>query len=212
MISRINWAVQSSGVDYLHLLIVAMDHLIRKYSIDAQYLLSVHDEVRYLVAEHDRFQAALALQIANLWTRALFALGLGLNDLSAGVAFFSAVDVDHVLRKEPGMSYVTPSQPEPLTPGESLGIEGTLKRIGGSLWADGRPMAGSAPSKHNASPMSEMHHAECLIHRAPNADWLRAQTTKDMNEVLHMVSLASGTLYTRRSRQSRPQSSARGGE
>jgi hypothetical protein len=55
MTSRINWAVQSSGVDYLHLLIVAMEHITKAYGIDARYLLSFHDEVRYLV-----------LQIANL--------------------------------------------------------------------------------------------------------------------------------------------------
>ena len=70
MTSRINWVVQSSGVDYLHLLIVAMEHLTEKYSINARYLLSVHDELRYLVAESDRYRAALALQVANQIGRA----------------------------------------------------------------------------------------------------------------------------------------------
>jgi len=109
MTSRINWVVQSSGVDYLHLLIVAMDHLIRHYGIKARYLISVHDELRYLVVEEDRYRAALALQIANIWTRSLFAFKLGMDDLPQGVAFFSAVDVDKVLRKEVDMPCVTPS-------------------------------------------------------------------------------------------------------
>ncbi|KAG6329337.1 hypothetical protein ID866_9752, partial [Astraeus odoratus] len=91
MTSRINWVVQSSGVDYLHLLIVAMDHLISRYSIKARYLISVHDELRYLVTEEDRYRAALALQVANLWTRSLFAFKLGMDDLPQSVAFFSAV-------------------------------------------------------------------------------------------------------------------------
>ena len=73
-----------------------MDHLIRKYSISARYLISVHDELRYLVKEEDKYRAALALQIANLWTRCLFAYKLGMDDLPQGVAFFSAVDVDWV--------------------------------------------------------------------------------------------------------------------
>jgi hypothetical protein len=36
--SRINWVVQSSGVDYLHLLIIGMEYLIKKYDIKARYM------------------------------------------------------------------------------------------------------------------------------------------------------------------------------
>ncbi|OCH84282.1 gamma DNA-directed DNA polymerase, partial [Obba rivulosa] len=142
MPSRINWVVQSSGVDYLHLLIVAMEHLITKYNIQARYLISVHDELRYLVKDEDRYRAALALQIANLWTRSLFAFKLGMDDLPQGVAFFSVVDIDHVLRKEVDMPCVTPSQPHPIPPGESLDIAAVLRKThGGSLWPDGAPMS-----------------------------------------------------------------------
>ncbi|KAK5013046.1 DNA-directed DNA polymerase gamma mip1, partial [Cryomyces antarcticus] len=35
MTSRINWAIQSSGVDYLHLLIVSMEYLIRRFNLNA---------------------------------------------------------------------------------------------------------------------------------------------------------------------------------
>ena len=72
--SRINWVVQysppawSARVDYLYLLIVSMDHLIQPYDIEARCLISVHDRVCHLVAERDLHRAALALQIANLWT------------------------------------------------------------------------------------------------------------------------------------------------
>lgn len=79
--SRINWVVQSSGVDYLHLLLVSMEYLTRKFDIDARYMISVHDEVRYLVREEDRYRAAMALQISNLWTRALFSHRLQIADL-----------------------------------------------------------------------------------------------------------------------------------
>lgn len=79
--SRINWVVQSSGVDYLHLLLVSMEYLCRRFDIDARYMISVHDEVRYLVKQEDKYRAALALQISNLWTRALFSYRLQMGDL-----------------------------------------------------------------------------------------------------------------------------------
>ncbi|KAJ1726422.1 DNA-directed DNA polymerase gamma mip1, partial [Coemansia biformis] len=104
MTSRINWVVQSSGVDYLHMLLVAMRYLARRYQIDLRFVISVHDEIRYMVAERDVHRAALALQVANLWVRAMFSSRLGIEDLPQSVAFFSAVDIDHVLRKEVDMS------------------------------------------------------------------------------------------------------------
>ncbi|KAJ2395720.1 DNA-directed DNA polymerase gamma mip1, partial [Coemansia sp. RSA 2603] len=137
MTSRVNWAVQSSGVDYLHLLLVAMRYLARTYMIDLRFALSVHDEVRYLVADHDVHRAALALQVANLWVRALFSYRVGLEDLPLGVAFFSAVDVDHVLRKEVDLDCVTPTNTEPIAPGVSYAVKDTLQLTRGSLEASG---------------------------------------------------------------------------
>ncbi|WVF72481.1 hypothetical protein IAT40_007296 [Kwoniella sp. CBS 6097] len=129
--SRVNWVVQSSGVDYLHLLIVSMEYLLAKYKINARYLISVHDEVRYLAKEEDKYRTALALQIANAWTRALFCYNLGMDDMPQGIAFFSAVDVDHVLRKEVFMTCETPSHPTSIPAGESLDIDQLLLKTGG---------------------------------------------------------------------------------
>jgi DNA polymerase gamma 1 len=194
MTSRINWVVQSSGVDYLHLLIVAMDHLIQTYAIDARYLLSVHDELRYLFAERDRYRAALVLQVANLWTRSLFAFRLGMDDLPQGVAFFSAVDVDHVLRKETDMPCVTPSQPSPIPPGESLTIEQILTLTGGgSLWADGRAMMEEEPA---LDPLVLGYEPpDCMGHRADSAAWLRAQATNSFAEVKYLAQESSGVRF-----------------
>jgi DNA polymerase gamma 1 len=81
MTSRVNWAVQSSAVDYLHLMLVCMRWLFQKYDIDGRFCISIHDEVRYIVRSEDRYRAALALQITNLLTRAMFAYKLNMNDL-----------------------------------------------------------------------------------------------------------------------------------
>lgn len=126
--SRINWAIQSSGVDYLHLLIVAMDYLIRRFNINARLSITVHDEIRYLVKDEDNYRAAMALQVANLWTRCMFAQQIGIDDLPQACAFFSAVDIDHVLRKEVDLDCVTPSHKTPIPPGETVDIAQLLAR------------------------------------------------------------------------------------
>lgn len=209
MTSRINWVVQSSGVDYLHLLIVSMEHLIAKYNINARYLISVHDELRYLVKEEDRYRAALALQIANLWTRSYFAYRLGMDDLPQGVAFFSSVDVDRVLRKEVDMPCVTPSQPNPIPPGESLDIAQTLEKThGGSLWAGGAPMVENDGLDCDGS-LFGYSSPDCLAHRAHSASWLRAQATTDLDEIRRLAQSYRGSATTPKSTPKRVQSGLR---
>lgn len=120
--SRVNWVVQSSGVDYLHMLLVAVSYLFKHYKIPGRVALTIHDEVRFLVPEMEKYRAALALQIANLWTRAAFVEAVGVQDLPLSVAFFSAVDIDKVLRKEVHLSCITPSNKQPISPGQALDI------------------------------------------------------------------------------------------
>ncbi|XP_039978863.1 DNA polymerase subunit gamma-1 [Xiphias gladius] len=137
--SRVNWVVQSSAVDYLHLMLVAMKWLFEEHNINGRFCISIHDEVRYLVCSEDRYRAALALQITNLLTRSAFAHALGMQDLPQSVAFFSAVDIDKCLRKEVTMDCVTPSNPTGLErryglpPGEALDIYQIINITKGSL-------------------------------------------------------------------------------
>jgi DNA polymerase gamma 1 len=128
MTSRINWAIQSSGVDYLHLIIISMDYLIRRFNIDARLAITVHDEIRYVVREEDKYRAAMALQVSNVWTRAMFSQQMGINDLPQACAYFSAVDIDHVLRKEVDMDCITPSHHEKIPHGESVDIATLLSK------------------------------------------------------------------------------------
>ncbi|XP_023673036.1 DNA polymerase subunit gamma-1 isoform X1 [Paramormyrops kingsleyae] len=137
--SRVNWVVQSSAVDYLHLMLVAMRWLLEEFDIDGRFCISIHDEVRYLVRSEDRYRAALALQITNLLTRSMFAYKLGIQDLPQSVAFFSAVDIDQCLRKEVTMECCTPSNPTGmqrrygLAQGEALDIYQIIGITRGSL-------------------------------------------------------------------------------
>ncbi|KAM9754131.1 DNA polymerase subunit gamma-1 isoform 1-T1 [Menidia menidia] len=137
--SRVNWVVQSSAVDYLHLMLVAMKWLFEEHDIDGRFCISIHDEVRYLIRSEDRYRAALALQVTNLLTRSVFAHALGMKDLPQSVAFFSAVDIDQCLRKEVVMDCATPSNPTGLErrygipPGEALDIYQIINITKGSL-------------------------------------------------------------------------------
>jgi DNA polymerase gamma 1 len=60
-------------------------------------------------------------------------------NLLQSVAFFSCVDVDHVLRKEVSLDCITPSNPKGLSitynisEGEALDIQKTIQLTGGSL-------------------------------------------------------------------------------
>ena len=51
MTSRVNWVVQSSAVDYLHLMLVCMKWLFTKYNIDGRFCISIHDEVSLMEQE-----------------------------------------------------------------------------------------------------------------------------------------------------------------
>lgn len=133
--SRVNWVVQSSAVDFLHLVLVNMKWLFERLDINGRFSISIHDEVRYLVEDKDRYKAAFALQVSNLLVRSYFAYKLNMKDLPISVAFFSSVDIDKCLRKEVDMDCRSPSNPHGLEvtykipPGESLDVKQILKKL-----------------------------------------------------------------------------------
>ena len=137
--SRINWVVQSSAVDFLHLMLVTMKWLMDENQINGRFSISIHDEVRYLIKNEHKYQAAMALQLSNLLTRSFFSYKLGMNDLPLSVAFFSSVDIDKCLRKEVNLDCKTPSNPLGLKLGygipfgESLDIFQLVKKLNKKL-------------------------------------------------------------------------------
>lgn len=185
MTSRINWAIQSSGVDYLHLLIISMDYLIRRFNIQTRLAITVHDEIRYLVKDEDRYRAAMALQIANVWTRAMFSQQVGIDDLPQSCAYFSAVDVDHVLRKEVDMDCVTPSHPHKIPHGETLDIEQLLgKEQQAFLDPSITPHSPPSPEKYPYTPRESVMSA---LQTSNDIDFIKAQVTKDDKELREII-------------------------
>ncbi|KAL9618061.1 MAG: hypothetical protein Q9160_007190 [Pyrenula sp. 1 TL-2023] len=212
MTSRINWAIQSSGVDYLHLLITSMDYLIRRFNLDARLAITVHDEIRYLVKDSDKYKAAMALQVSNIWTRAMFSQQLGIDDLPQSCAYFSAIDIDHVLRKEVDMDCVTPSQPTPISPGESLSIQDLLAK-GPAAHLDPATVPNEPLSVHShpytprKSVMSTLEGPAT----AANTRYLRAQLTssdKELRQIIKEAEAAAGAGAQHRTPATAPASSA----
>jgi DNA polymerase gamma 1 len=189
MTSRINWAIQSSGVDYLHLLIISMDHLIRRFNLDARLAITVHDEIRYLVADAHRYKAALALQVANLWTRAMFSQQMGIHDLPQSCAYFSAVDIDPVLRKEVDMDCVTPSHPDKIPHGESLNINQVLaKGPLSELDLDTIPSPSHAPNPQKWTyELRQSVMDQLSKHGNDSLAYMKAQITSDEKELRDIV-------------------------
>lgn len=182
MTSRINWAIQSSGVDYLHLLIISMNYIIERYNINARLAITVHDEIRYLVKEEDKYRAAMALQISNLWTRAMFSQQMGIDDVPQSCAYFSAVDIDHVLRKEVDMDCITPSHLTKIPHGESLDMTALLSNPSSSL---GSPTAtkdlSTIPYTHRVPVM------ESLQKGISDLIFMKAQITADDSELRELI-------------------------
>lgn len=62
----------------------------------------------------------MALQFTNLFTRSLFSYKLGFDNLPLSIAFFSGVDIDKCLRKEPNLDFINPSNPNGLSKGYGI--------------------------------------------------------------------------------------------
>jgi DNA polymerase gamma 1 len=97
--TKTNWCIQSSGVDMRDMLITFVDYFVRRLGLQAKLLMTIHDEVRYLVKEEQAQDVAYALQLAHLYTRAIFIDTMGLDGIPQACAWFSGVDIDHVWRK-----------------------------------------------------------------------------------------------------------------
>ena len=130
--SRVNWTIQSSGVDFRDMLVLLVRHFFQKLNVDGKLILTIHDEIRTMVKDEQEnvTNAILALQLAHLYTRAAFIDALSLDCIPAGVAWFSAVDVDHhCLRKDPEANQVTPSQPQGIPKGYTVSPKELLELL-----------------------------------------------------------------------------------
>ena len=95
----------------LAVLLTSSYWLARKFKIPAQFILSIHDEVWWMVPEKYAEHWAVTFQMAHLYAWALFQAKCGMADVPLSRAFFSGVAIDNRLRKSPNECTRTPSNP-----------------------------------------------------------------------------------------------------
>ena len=149
--------------------------------LDLRTDLRTHDEIRCLVREEDKYRGAMALQVANVWTRAMFSQQMGVNDLPQSCAYFSAVDIDHVLRKEVDMDCVTPSHPENIPHGESVSINQLLDK-GSAAYLDSAIVL-NTPIDLDRHPYTPRLPVMAELHEHPDLDYLKAQISTGTKEL-----------------------------
>lgn len=108
---RMNYAIQATGSEFLSAIITMTKWLCYRFKIDAQFVISIHDELAWIVPNKHVKYFVVIFQIAHLYTWALFMEGMGMNELPLQRAFFSGVAVDDRVRKSAYESTITISNP-----------------------------------------------------------------------------------------------------
>lgn len=124
---RMNWAIQATGAEILSITLVAMHWLCKEHEIPVRFVVSIHDEVWWLVPDRFKKQAAALFQMTHLYVWGLFNAQLGIPDLPLSNAFFSGVAVDNRVRKSVTECTVSPSNPLGLE--EEVGVEYTISDL-----------------------------------------------------------------------------------
>lgn len=117
---RANWLIQGCAAEMLDASLVAIKWLGRKYEILFRYILSIHDDLRYLTKPEQRKKCAMIYQIAHIWAWSLLHYGLDMCEMPLAGAFLSGVEFDYRLRKSPkektsSISHDGSQEPEGIT-------------------------------------------------------------------------------------------------
>ncbi|KAG7152365.1 DNA polymerase gamma like protein [Verticillium longisporum] len=126
----------------------------------------------------------------------MFAQQVGINDLPQSCAYFSAIDIDHVLRKEVDMDCITPSHATAIPHGESLDIKALLAK-GDEARLDPSivPDPALAPKLDDIVYTPRVPVMETLEDPASkDLSFLRAQITSDENELREILKEQRKTL------------------
>lgn len=109
--SRTNWCIQAGGAEMLSVFLTSVKSVSKYFKIPLHFIISVHDEMVFMVPEKLSEVATGVMQIAHLLSWARYHASLGINDLPLARAFFSGVSVDYRMRKTPFECTVSPSNP-----------------------------------------------------------------------------------------------------
>jgi DNA polymerase gamma 1 len=98
-----------------------------EFKVPARFIISIHDEIWWMVPEKHAEIFAVLYQMAHVYTWSLFHNQVGLPDLPLSRAFFSSVAIDNRIRKSPREKTVTPSNPGGVN--EESGVEYSMREL-----------------------------------------------------------------------------------
>lgn len=120
---RNNWCIQSTGSAMLHAFITAMEWLILKYELDAEFCMSVHDSILYLCPETQSKPLAALFQVAHAWCWAWLRYNYKIYELPVANAWLSSIEIDKIFRKSATANTNTVSQSVKEPNGQSMSIK-----------------------------------------------------------------------------------------
>jgi DNA polymerase gamma 1 len=120
---RNNWCIQSTGSAMLHAFMTAMEWLIDKYELEAEFCMSVHDSILYLCPEDQAERVAALFQVAHAWCWAWMRYNYGIYELPVANAWLSSIEIDRIFRKAADSSTKTVSQQKDEEDGRSVSIQ-----------------------------------------------------------------------------------------
>jgi DNA polymerase gamma 1 len=124
---RNNWTIQASGAEILATILTATHWLMDEFKIPGRFIISIHDEVWWMVPEKHAEVFSVLYQMAHMYTWSLFHHQVGLPDMPLSRAFFSSVAIDERIRKSPKEKTVTPSNPQGAE--EPAGTEHSMREL-----------------------------------------------------------------------------------
>jgi DNA polymerase gamma 1 len=120
---RNNWCIQSTGSAMLHAFMTAMEWLIDKYELEAEFCMSVHDSILYLCPEAQAEKVAALFQVAHAWCWAWLRYNYEIYELPVANAWLSSIEIDKIFRKSATSSTKTVSQQKAEGDGYSVTIQ-----------------------------------------------------------------------------------------
>ena len=120
---RNNWCIQSTGSAMLHAFMTAMEWLIKKYELEAEFCMSVHDSILYLCPESQAEKVATLFQVAHAWCWAWMRYNYEIYELPVANAWLSSIEIDSIFRKAATASTKTVSQQTDEPDGQSRTIQ-----------------------------------------------------------------------------------------
>ena len=118
--TRFNAVIQATGAVMLDHILVGTTYMVKRYNINARYMMSRHDEWVFHTKDEDIMKMAWAMQTVHkaVWAKLMYELCL--DTLSLNCAYASSVAVSKNYMKNPNSATITPDQPTGVAEGRSI--------------------------------------------------------------------------------------------